>query len=502
MQRFFAKVPVWFSCMAAAVLCAVLVLLIPMQPLFESSYRSYSLLQNAALYPFALAAIAALMAVRSRLDRTPAKNERRELWGLAILFLAVLGCQFLVARCCWYWLGWDLATVYTTAEELARGLAVSSGDYFKAYPNNATLTVLHMIPLWAGVKIGLGVPFVVLPYVDAVLLNLSAWLCCMCVRKLSQSRMVRGFSVVLSIVWIALSSYILYPYTDTFSILFPVLAFWLWLRISKPVFRWFSVSLVCFVGAAIKPTVLIVLIALVLLSVCRFLAAADFSASSLKRVLAVAAAVVVGMLPGKLFEDASVRALAGSTHPEEEHGLGYWIMTGMNGETFGGHSDGDVSFANSFSDYQERQAACVSRAWERLSSRSLLQNINFFATKAYKAYADGSFAAHGSFLELEVPQRSDSLSTFLRSFYHRRGAYMPYCQTLLQCLWLGVLTLCAYAAFRLRKNPAVALLCLTLLGLTAYLLLFEVWPRYLFLYAPFFVILASLAFEKPLFSKR
>ena len=36
-----------------------------------------------------------------------------------------------------------------------------------------------------------------------------------------------------------------------------------------------------------------------------------------------------------------------------------------------------------------------------------------------------------------------------------------------------------------------------MIGLTAYLLLFEVWPRYLFLYAPFFVILASLAFDKP-----
>ena len=69
-------------------------------------------------------------------------------------------------------------------------------------------------------------------------------------------------------------------------------------------------------------------------------------------------------------------------------------------------------------------------------------------------------------------------------------------------LWLCLLTLCAFAAIRLRKHPAVAVLALTLLGLTAYLLLFEVWPRYSFLYAPFFVILASLALEKPLSFKR
>ena len=86
----------------------------------------------------------------------------------------------------------------------------------------------------------------------------------------------------------------------------------------------------------------------------------------------------------------------------------------------------------------------------------------------------------------------------MRSFYHHRGAYNRLCHTLAQCLWLGLLTLCAYAAIARRRHPAVPLLSLTLLGLTAYLLLFEVWPRYLFLYAPFYVLLAAMAFDRPL----
>ena len=94
-----------------------------------------------------------------------------------------------------------------------------------------------------------------------------------------------------------------------------------------------------------------------------------------------------------------------------------------------------------------------------------------------------------------MPERTDVLSDFLRRFYHKSGDLMPLCQAAAQCLWLGVLALCAVAAFRHWKRPGVALIGLTLIGLTAYLLLFEVWPRYLFLYAPFFVILAALAFE-------
>lgn len=35
------------------------------------------------------------------------------------LFAAVLAVQLVVARCAWYKMGWDIANVYTTAEELA-----------------------------------------------------------------------------------------------------------------------------------------------------------------------------------------------------------------------------------------------------------------------------------------------------------------------------------------------------------------------------------------------
>lgn len=72
---------------------------------------------------------------------------------------------------------------------------------------------------------------------------------------------------------------------------------------------------------------------------------------------------------------------------------------------------------------------------------------------------------------------------------------MPACQAIAQWLWLMILALCAFTVLRQYEKTVVALLALTLLGATAYLLLFEVWPRYLFLYAPFFVILASLALD-------
>ena len=188
--------------------------------------------------------------------------------------------------------------------------------------------------------------------------------------------------------------------------------------------------------------------------------------------------------------------------PEKQLSITHYLMLGMNGETFGGHSPSDVEFSTSYESLSERRSANISRAWERLSGRSLAQNAHFFAVKTFKAYNDGSFASHSSFLELEVPRRADALSRFLRECYHHGGAYVPYFQTAAQGLWLMILMLCAMGCLQLRRRPEIAVLALTLLGVTAYLLLFEVWPRYLFLYAPFFAILASMAAEKSLCSKQ
>ena len=254
----------------------------------------------------------------------------------------------------------------------------------------------------------------------------------------------------------------------------------------------------CFFGASVAPTVLIFLIASALLGVCRFLARRNFGAAAVKSAAAIIVALLLGALPGRVWQSLSIAYLSGSAAPQEQLSETHYLMLGMNGATYGGHSPDDVTFSSSFDTLEARRAANLQRAWERLRERGFSKNLHFFTVKAYKAYADGSFAANSSFLDLEIPKRTDALSAFLRAFYHGRGAYNPLCHTLAQCLWLGLLTLCAYTAIIRRAHPVVPLLSLTLMGVTAYLLLFEVWPRYLFLYAPFYVLLAAMAFDRPL----
>lgn len=425
-KLFWNHIPAICSLAMGCMLLTVLALLLFAQPAFSAYYTNLSQLSYIALLPVSALLIAFLFYLRHREGEN---LQSFSPWALRAVFLVVLGIQFLVARCCWYKMGWDISVVYTTAEELGLGLPLSNPSYFTLCPNNAPLTILQTLPLWVAGKIGLGVPFVVLPYIDAVLLNLSAYACVRCVQMLTKSRVAHLFAIFVAITWIALSPYILFPYTDTFAIPFPILALYAWLRIRRPAIKWFFVSGLCFFGASIKPTVLIFLIALILLSLCQFLAQRDFSVKVWKRGVIIAAALIIGALPGRLFQQASTVYLAGTAKPQEQLSVTHYLMLGMNGDTYGGHSVDDVNFSQSYATLDERQPANLRRAWERLTSRSLTENLHFFAVKAYKAYADGSFASHSSFIELEVPQRPGAFSAFLRDFYHKRGDLVPYCQT-------------------------------------------------------------------------
>ena len=210
------------------------------------------------------------------------------------------------------------------------------------------------------------------------------------------------------------------------------------------------------------------------------------------------AALVLGAVPGQVFQRASTAYLTGSAVPEGQLSETHYLMMGMNDETYGGHSPDDVAFSQSFETLAQRKQANLRVAWERIEEKGLMGNLRFFVIKAYKAYADGSFAVNSSFLDLEIPKRTDALSTFLRSLYHKKGSLNPLCHTVAQGLWLAMLMLCAVACFTRRRHPAVQVFSLALMGATAYLLLFEVWPRYLFVFAPLYLLLAAMAVDVPL----
>ena len=120
------SLPAVWSALAGAMFVLVLALLTLGQPALSRYYQNLSLAGNLALAPAALAAVSLLLWGRARLEAADARPDGKgALWRMRALFAAVLAVQLVVARCAWYKMGWDIANVYTTAEELARGQALT-----------------------------------------------------------------------------------------------------------------------------------------------------------------------------------------------------------------------------------------------------------------------------------------------------------------------------------------------------------------------------------------
>lgn len=433
--------------------------------------------------------------VRSVKLPQPASSVRIS-WARAALYLALFAVQCLMARCLWFYFAFDPSAVRQGAEALALGQPLSEEwlAYFRQCPNNAPLTVLLSLVYGLGMKLGLAEPYVLEVYGAALLTNLSVATAMAVLRRLKVRPSVRRVGFGLAAVWLLFSPFIIMPYTDTYACLFPVLGLLILLTGWKAPVRYGLAALCCSLGGAVKPSAYILLIAALLLGTIRFLFRKK-NAALWKRGLCILAAVIIGVLPGMALEKGSVKLLTGSTAPEEALGSAHYLMIGLDDQYWGGHSAEGVTYSGSFATAKERTRANLARALEEVQNRTLGENLHFFSVKAYKAYADGTFAFN-SYLVEEPVRRSDRLSLFLRKIFYREGAWNPAYRAVMQGLWLMVLLGCLAAALLRRREYAVQLCALSLLGLTAYQLLFEVWPRYLFLYAPVFLVLALLGVEK------
>lgn len=213
--------------------------------------------------------------------------------------------------------------------------------------------------------------------------------------------------------------------------------------------------------------------------------------------MALAAALALGMMPYPLLQRASAYALTGTPAPSDQLGMTHFFMMGQNDTSNGSFLEDDVTYSLSFDTPEERAAANRSRMWERISARGVAGNLRFYTCKAYRSYCDGSLACNYGFPEVEMPRKTDAVSQFFRSIFQTRGQYNQILNTAAQGLWLLLLALCAVACVSHRRHAFCAALGLIQLGMFFYLMLSEAHPRCLFLFAPCFVVLASLALDRP-----
>ncbi len=165
-------------------------------------------------------------------------------------------------------------------------------------------------------------------------------------------------------------------------------------------------------------------------------------------------------------------------------------MMGANPESMGGFNGDDVNYTNSFTDPKERTAANIKEWLRRIEEMGPVGTAKLATRKTLTNFSDGTFAweHEGRFYRHQLGNNSA-----IKAWYGigEKGASinsgLSY-ELLCQMLWLVVLIGCACVP-RNGVSSTEKIMRLALLMLALFLMIFEARARYLFLFAPYFVLL-------------
>jgi hypothetical protein len=248
----------------------------------------------------------------------------------------------------------------------------------------------------------------------------------------------------------------------------------------------------CLFGYTIKPTVIIVLIAILIIEFLEVLT--RFEKKTLINKLFPLILIIAAALPVLLINSLSKKLMGVELDKNREFQIYHFAMMGLNTETNGVYSGDDVNFSASFATIEERNNANISVIQERLTNFGLLGYVKFLGRKALINFSDGSFAwsCEGNFYN-QIPKRDGIIATFLRNLYYQDGAYYTHFLTYTQILWFIILILLPGMGLFLKKPEYKSItVILAIVGISFFVMLLEARARYLYNYLSFFAIGAGI----------
>lgn len=383
----------------------------------------------------------------------------------------------------------DLDAVYGGAVQwLEDGSFSDYYEYYGYFPNNlGAMTVLHLVFSLAA-RVGVSDFFAVGIVFNSALLTATALVTSLTCKKLRGS--VGG---VLALVLFALCLPFWFMgaafYTDSLSVLFPVLFYYLYLLFKeqtvwkKRLLTACGMALALTIGMLIKFTVLIVLVAVVIdallclnwKQVCRFV-------------------ICCGLLTTAAF--SALNAYMYSVHLDkaecEELHTPYlhWVMMGL--QNSGQYNAEDYEYTRSYPP-EERNQACLARIQERVQTLGPLGLARLFVDKAAVCFGDGSYAL-SDFLD-DAPAHNITLHQYILYAGAHYRAYQHLTTGILLAVYLFLLW---GAAKCLRKNAGSRVLSelaprLATLGILVFLLFWETSGRYFTNFVPLMLVCAVLS---------
>ncbi|MGB4590311.1 MAG: hypothetical protein WBI17_13930 [Clostridiaceae bacterium] len=492
------------SLMFFGLFLSISALMLILNPLINYATKKTFLFSNMTLLLLDLLAFFLILLAWKKLK--PRFSERLDHHADKVILIAsiILLClQLYISYHTYFATGWDVGSyVIPAAKLIASGSSLESvNSYFSIYPNNITLVWIFSELF----KFKSSIPFlatsndlVIIIALNCLISTLTGILTYKCVKRLTNVRWA-VFSWLLYVLLIGLSPWMVITYSDALSLFFPILIFYIYTSEFSPKLfplKWLLIGMLSFIGFYIRPQVVIMLIAIVIIEGWKGI---FVNLKGKMKFMAVLAILVVSFSLSGTIKQGIIRDAGFETNEEDVLGWTHFAMMGLNDARDGIYSSEDAVFSDSFETVEERKAANLEEIKDRLDSFGLSGYLNFLSRKALVNYGDGTFAwsVEGGFYMETYEDKDPLISPRLKSFYYFGEKNYGITSTVEHAIWvLTILSLLGLAFMgKTKLDPRLSVLMLSLIGLTMFELIFEARARYLYIYAPIYLVLGAVGLK-------
>lgn len=272
-------------------------------------------------------------------------------------------------------------------------------------------------------------------------------------------------------------------YTDSLSALFPVLLLYLSMKIEddgkRNTWKLYLLSgIAAAAGIFIKPTVFIMVIAIVL----SFLMRKKWG-RAVKYIISVG---MIYLLFALMFQTYMYHEHLDPELAEIKNTPSYhWVMMGLKGE--GGYNPEDYEFTRSFQDPEKREEALKAEIESRISQKGIGGMAALYGAKLFRCFGDGTFGI-SDFLD-DNPQNQSLLHSYILYGGSKYGVYHSLCNIVFYSL---LMLMFLYLIINGKKAEGAGLApSMALGGLAVFLMHWETSPRYITNYVPVIILLAA-----------
>ena len=487
------KQDVWISVVFALMMLGILVVCLFMPGILYAKKRET--IPNILLLPLGLCFVYMLYLVVDRLFRKGNKKGRKG--AFLLCSLGVLAIQLFMTYQYYFYTDWDVETIVQCAMATVTGEDVSRhSNYFSMYPNNLVLVTLFGWIVRLAYSLGFAEhAYFALIVFQCIICWLTGILLYMLVYNFLFSDNAAVGAWVLYQLVVGISPWVSIPYSDAVALFFPTAILAVDFLMPKEgkigIVRLFLLTFLTYFGYRIKPQVMIVTIA-----ICLYKVGTGVLTRRQKAIALPKTGSICGMAAGLLFAVLLANGMADDVKvPRNEDltfGIAHYLMMGMNPDEFGAYAQRDVSFSWRCATRKERTQKNLEVFWQRVNEMGPVGVFKQLVRKTLTNFNDGTFcwAGEGIFYREILEEKSPLFSPFMRSIYYsNEGRAYPVWANFAQAVWMSVMMLCVCASFG-RRNEGLSVVMLSVIGLTIFEMLFEARARYLFCYAPLFILLA------------